>query len=63
MEYLPTSVLSKTDWLLMENTDVTNVQGSAQVFHTIKFLDLRYSKLNIISDEFLGLMSVSKSLK
>ena len=60
---LPSSVPNFTDWLILENNDVKNLNSFRMYLGTISFLNVRQNKISSISTSFQENLSESKSLK
>ena len=62
--YNPPSLVPKfTDWLILENNNVKNLDSIHTNLGTTSFLNLRRNKISSITISFLGNLSESKSLK
>ena len=59
---MPQILLNDTNWLLMENTYITEVDGEAYVSDMIEFLDLKHNAAGVISGKFLEQVNQSKTL-
>ena len=60
---LPSHLVNQTNWLEMENTQVTKLLGNREVLDMIELLDLSDSNVDFISEEFLDQINHSKTLK
>ena len=63
MQNLPPSVPNSTDWLILQNNDVRNLDIFHTYLCTISYLNLKQNKISSITNSFLGNLSESKSLK
>ena len=63
LQNLPPSVPNLTDWLILENNNVRNLDIFHTYLETIIYLSLRQNKISSITTSFLGNLSKSKSLK
>ena len=60
---IPSSVPNFTDWLILENNHVRNLDSIHTNLGTISFLNLKRNKMSSITNSFVGNLSESKSLK
>ena len=60
---VPSHLVNQTNWLEMENTQVTKLLGNREVLNMIELLDLSDSNVDFISEEFLDQINHSKTLK
>ena len=60
---LPSQVVNNTNWLLMEETKVKNIQDSKDIINMIKYLDMHQSNLIHLSKEFLEDLNTSKTMR
>ena len=63
LDAIPSTLLNDTDWLIMEKTAVKYLHGSPKVLSKIKYLDLKSSNIDRLSDDFINQLNQSKSLK
>ena len=60
---LPPVLLNHTDWLVMENTPVNEIDGKSYISDMIQFLDLKGGNVAVISGKFLEQVNQSKRFK
>ena len=60
---IPSSVPNFTEWLILENNHVRNLDTIHTDLGIISFLNLRRNKISSITTSFVGNLSESKSLK
>ena len=63
LQNLPLTVPDFTDWLILDNNHVRNLNRFHTNLQTIRFLNLTGNKISSIATSFLGNLSESKSLK
>ena len=61
--HLPSLVPNFTDWLILENNNIRNLDSFHTDLGTTSFLNLKGNKISSITNSFLGNLSESKSLK
>ena len=60
---IPSSVPNFTDWLIIENNHVRNLDSIHTNLGTISFLNLKRNKISFITTSFLGIVSENTNLK
>ena len=63
LQNLPSLVPNFTDWLILENNNVINLDSFHTNLGTTNFLNLRRNKISTITTSFVGNLSESKGLK